>query len=148
MTNYNSTFTSCDLIDNYAKKGLIYSIFDELIITNSSITYFNKSYDFPIIYKIVSGKVIENNNWWGDKNPNLNKLIIYQYENIPDNYLIDNNLHNDGCTSTIIQINDNESAFTFRRDSSTSVYVTTRFPSCLRKIRSIRKNHDKKKFNY
>ena len=123
VTNYNSTFTSCDLIDNYAKKGLIYSIFDELIITNSSITYFNKSYDFPIIYKIVSGKVIENNNWWGDKNPNLNKLIIYQYENIPDNYLIDNNLHNDGCTSTIIQINDNESAFTFRRDSSTSVYV-------------------------
>ena len=61
-------------------------------------------------------------NWWGEKNPDLNKLVIYEYDNIT-NYkkLDDNNLRSDGCSSTIIQIDDNESSFTFRRESSKSV---------------------------
>ena len=62
--------------------------------------------------------------WWGEKNPDLNKLIKYEYENITNNkYIVDNNLHSDGCSSTVIQIDDNDWAYTFRRDSSSSVYV-------------------------
>ena len=124
VTNFNSSFIQCNLENNYGQKGLIYSIFDELIITNSSITYLNKSYDIPIIYKIVGGKVTLNNNWWGEKKPNLDKLIIYEYDNIINNKnLVDKNLRSDGCSSTVIQIDDNDWAFTFRRDSSESVYV-------------------------
>ena len=129
-TNYSCQFINCNLLDNYGNKGLIYSIFDELLIQNSSITLFNKSYDVPIIYKIISGKVIENNNWWGEKNPDLNKLIIYEYENsINNNKLIDNKLTSEGCSSTFIQIDDNNAAFTFRRDSSTSVNVNIIYQS-------------------
>ena len=128
VTNFSSTFNHCNLADNYGKKGLIYSIFDDLIITNSSITYMNKSYDVPIIYKIVGGKVILDYIWWGEKNPDLNKLIIYEYNNssinsINNNNIDSKNLRSDGCSSTVIQIDDNDWAFTFRRDSSKSVYV-------------------------
>ena len=84
----------------------------------------NKSYNVPIIYKILGGNVILDYNWWGEKNPDFNKLIIYEYENITNNKdLVDKNLRSDGCSSTVIQIDDNNWAFTFRRDSSTSVYV-------------------------
>ena len=86
----------------------------------------NKSYDVPIIYKykIVGGEVIESENWWGTKNPNLNKLIIYENDNITNNNnLNNNNLRSDGCSSTVIQINDNDCAFTYRTDTSKSVYI-------------------------
>ena len=130
QTNYSSKFISCNLLDNNAKKGLIYSIFGDLIINNSNITSFSKIYNVPIIYKIISGKVIENNNWWGEKNPDLNKLIIYEYENaINNNKLIDNKLTSEGCSSTFIQIDDNNAAFTFRRDSPTSVNVNILYQS-------------------
>ena len=126
VTNFNSTFTNCNLADNKGKKGLIYSIFDDLIVNYSSITYLNKSYDVPVIYKIVGGEVILYNSWWGQKKPDLNKLIIYEYDNITNNNnnkLNDNNLRSDGCSSTVIQNDDKNCAFTFRRDSSKSVYV-------------------------
>ena len=29
----------------------------------------------------MSGEVIEHNNWWGDVNPDFDKLIIYEKEN-------------------------------------------------------------------
>ena len=124
VTNFSSTFMNCSLADNYGKKGLVYSVFDDLIINSSSITYLNKSYDIPIIYKIIGGRFINYNNWWGEKNPDLNKLVIYEYDNIINYKKLDeNNLRSDGCSSTIIQIDDDESAFTFRRDSSESVCV-------------------------
>ena len=127
-TNYSSNFSNCHLLDNYGKKGLIYSIFDDLIITNSSITLKNKSYDVPIIYKIISGDVIEHNNWWGDVNPDFDKLIIYEKENNFNNKNIINNIFSsEGCSSTIIQIDNNNSAFTFRRDSSEAVNVNIVF---------------------
>ena len=129
-TNYSSKFIKCNLLDNSAQKGLIYSIYGDLIINNSNITSFSKTYNVPIIYKIISGKVIENDNWWGEKNPDLNKLIIYEYENaIKNNKLIDNKLTSEGCSSTFIQIDDNNAAFTFRRDSSTSVNVNIIYQS-------------------
>ena len=124
QTNYSSKFIHCDLIDNFGKKGLIYSVFDELIIESSNITILNKSYTIPIIYKIIAGRVIENNNWWGEINPDLNKLIIYEYENITNNNnIFDNEEITEGCSSTFIQIDDDNAAFTFRRDSSTSINV-------------------------
>ena len=127
-TNYSSNFSNCHLLDNYGKKGLIYSIFDDLIITNSLITLKNKSYDVPIIYKIISGDVIEHNNWWGDANPDFDKLIIYEKENNFNNKNIINNIFSsEGCSSTIIQIDNNNSAFTFRRDSSEAVNVNIVF---------------------
>ena len=124
INNFSSQFINCNLIDNYGEKGLIYSFFDELIINYSSITYLNKSYNIPIIYKIVNGIVKENYNWWGEEIPNLKNLIIYIFDNNLTNYKLNkiNNL-TDGCSSTIIQIDDDNSAFTFRRDSSKSVYV-------------------------
>ena len=78
-TNFSSNFINCNLKDNSGNKGLIYSIYDDLIIENSSITFSNKCYNVPIIYKIMSGEVIEHNNWWGEINPDLSKLIIYEY---------------------------------------------------------------------
>ena len=124
VTNFNTTIRSCNLADNYGNKGLIYSIFDDLYINNTIITYLNKCYDIPVIYKIAGGKVYLDYNNWGEKNPDLNKLIIYEYDNVSDNNKINNkNLRSDGCSSTVIQIDDNDSAFTFRRDSSKSVYV-------------------------
>ena len=128
VNNFSSTFTSCNLANNYGKKGLIYSIYDDLIINNSSITYLNKSYNNPIIYKIVGGGVFLNWVWFGEINPDLNKLIIYEYDNITkNNKLKDNNLRSDGCASTVIQINNNNWAFTFRRDSSKLVYVNIEY---------------------
>ena len=126
ITNYNSYFINCNLIDNLGNLGLIYSIFDELIIINSSITYLNKCYNVPIIYKLINGGVIEENNWWGEINPDLNKLIIYEYENITKNKY--NNLNNDnslseGCASAIIQIDEKNSVISFRRDSDESINV-------------------------
>ena len=123
-TNFSSKFINCNLKDNIGNKGLIYSIYDELIIENSSITFKNKSYNVPIIYKIMAGGVIEHNNWWGEINPDLNKLIIYEYEN-NINLIKLNNAHvsQDGCSSIMMQIDDKNSAFTFRRDSSQSINV-------------------------
>ena len=111
-----------------AKKGLIYSIYDELIITNSSITLFNKCYDDFIVYKIIGGGVKEQNNWWGENNPDLNKLIKYEYENYIDKINKNNNLRNnvassEGCSSAIIQIDEKNSAISFRRDSDDSINV-------------------------
>ena len=51
VTNSTSTFSNCNIADNYGKKGLFYSTFDELIINYSSITYLNKSL-FPL-YKSI-----------------------------------------------------------------------------------------------
>ena len=41
ITNFNTNFTNSYLSNNYGKKGLIYSIYDDLIINGSTITYFN-----------------------------------------------------------------------------------------------------------
>ena len=125
ITNFNSTFINCKLIDNQGKKGLIYSIYDDLIIKSSNITFKTKLYDIPIIYKIVSGKVIEENNWWGMINPDLSKLIVYDYyDNIYNKNLLNkNNILDEGCSSTIIQMDRENFAFSFRRDSTASVYV-------------------------
>lgn len=129
VNNFSSTFSSCNLADNYGKKGLVYSIYDDLIFNSSSITYLNKSYDIPVIYKIVGGRVILNSVWFGEINPDLNKLIIYEYDNITNNNKLkdNNNLRSDGCSSTVIQIDDNHWAFTFRRDSSKLVYVNIEY---------------------
>lgn len=130
-TNFSSNFINCNLKDNSGNKGLIYSIYDELIIENSSITFKNKSYNVPIIYKIMAGEVIEHNNWWGEINPDLNKLIIYEYENnINHIKLYNNHISSDGCSSIMMQINDKNSAFTFRRDSSQSVNVNIIYQKC------------------
>lgn len=123
VTDYYSIFINCSLLDNFGKKGLVYSIFDELRIYNSTITYQNKCYQFPIIYKIMIGRVMESNNWWGEKNPDLDKLIIYEYENYTHNKLNDIKYSEEGCSSTIIQIDEQNSAFTFRRDSDEGVNV-------------------------
>ena len=124
ITNFNTNFTKSYLSNNYGKKGLIYSIYDDIIINGSTITYSGKCYDVPVIYKIVGGKVILEGEWWGEYKPDLSKLIIYEYENINNNNkLNDKNLRSDGCSSTVIQADDNNCAFTFRRDSSKSVYV-------------------------
>ena len=123
VTDYYSIFINCSLLDNFGKKGLVYSIFDELRIYNSTITYQNKCYQFPIIYKIMIGRVMESNNWWGEKNPDLDKLIIYEYENYTHNKLNDTKYSEEGCSSTIIQIDEQNSAFTFRRDSDEGVNV-------------------------
>ena len=125
-TNFSSNFINCNLKDNSGNKGLIYSIYDDLIIENSSITFSNKCYNVPIIYKIMSGEVIEHNNWWGEINPDLSKLIIYEYEkNLNTINLNINNNHDfsEGCSSSMIQIDDKNSGFTFRRDSTHGVNV-------------------------
>ena len=109
QTNYSSKFIHCNLIDNFGKKGLIYSVFDELIIESSNITILNQSYNIPIIYKKIAGGFIENNNWWGEINPDLNKLIVYEYENITNNFnKFDNEGIIEGCSSTFIQIDDDK----------------------------------------
>ena len=124
ITNFNTNFTDSFLSNNYGKKGLIYSIYDDIIVKNTSITKSNKCYDVPIIYKIVGGKVIDDQSWWGEYKADLSKLIIYEYKNINNiNKLNDKNLRSDGCSSTVIQADDNNCAFTFRRDSSKPVYV-------------------------
>lgn len=61
MTNFSYTFMNCSLVDNYGKKGLVYSVFDDLIINSSLTTYLNKSYGIPIIYKIFGGRFINYN---------------------------------------------------------------------------------------
>ena len=43
QTDYSSKFIKCNLIDNNGKKGLIYSIYDDLIINSSNITSLSKS---------------------------------------------------------------------------------------------------------
>ena len=128
IANFITNFTGCGLSNNYGKKGLIYTSCDNLIITGSSITYLNKSYDTPIIYKIVKGNVTLERNWYGENKPDLNKLIVYEYKNINNNNKInDKNLRSDGCASTVIQIDDNNYAFTFRKDSTKLVYVNIEY---------------------
>ena len=88
----------------------------------------NKSYDIPVIYKIGGGNVILDKTWWGQINPELNKLIIYEYDKISNNNkLNDNNLGSEGCSSTVIQMDDNKCAFSFRKDSTKFVYVNIEY---------------------
>ena len=123
ITNFNTNFTRCSLENNNMKKGLIYSIYDDIIINTTSITYNNKLYEVPIIYKIVGGKVTLEG-----VNPDLNKLIIYEYENINNNNKLKyKNLRSDGCSSTVIQNGNDDCAFTFRIDSSKLFYVIIDF---------------------
>ena len=123
ITNFNTNFTSCSLVNNNGKKGLIYSVYDDIIINRTSITYNNKSYEVPIIYKIIGGKVTLEG-----VDPNLGKLIIYEYENINNNNKLNyKNLHSDGCSSTVIQNGNDDCAFTFRIDSSKLFYVNIDF---------------------
>ena len=128
ITNFNTNFTRCSLVNNNGKKGLIYSIYDDLIIKNTSITYNNKCYEIPVIYKIIGGKVILEDVWWGQNKPDLNKLIIKEYENMNDNNkAIDKNLLSDGCSSTVIQNGNDDCTFSFRIDSSKLFSVNIEF---------------------
>ena len=123
ITNFNTNFTRCSLVNNNGKKGLIYSVYDDIIINRTSITYNNKSYEVPIIYKIIGGKVTLEG-----VDPNLEKLIIYEYENINNNNKLNyKNLRSDGCSSTVIQNGNDDCAFTFRIDSSKLFYVNIDF---------------------
>ena len=123
ITNFNTNFTRCSLENNNMKKGLIYSIYDDIIINTTSITYNNKLYEVPIIYKIVGGKVTLEG-----VNPDLNKLIIYEYENINNNNKLNyKNLRSDGCSSAVIQNGNDDCDFTFRIDSSKLFYVIIDF---------------------
>ncbi|WP_296891065.1 hypothetical protein [uncultured Methanobrevibacter sp.] len=122
FVNFNLSVINSNLTDNICSKGLIYSILGNVIVYNSSITYKNQSYDTPVIYKVVEGNVTQKDNWWGVENPDLDKLIVFDFDLFSSNISEDVN-QSDDCASSVIQIDDENFVFTFRRDSSYQLCV-------------------------
>ena len=122
FSNLNLSVINSNLTDNMGSKGLIYSIMGNVVVYNSSITYKNQSYDTPVIYKLIAGNVTQKDNWWGVENPDLDKLIVYDFDLISSNMSEDVN-QNDDCASNVIQIDNENFVFTFRRDSTSQLCV-------------------------
>ena len=101
MSNNEIQIASSTCKDNYAIYGpVLYSAAGGNNSIRSDINN-NKAEIGGMIYTI--------------KQPSLNKVTNFSS--------IEKNLLSEGCSSTVIQIDDNDSTFTFRRDSSKSAYV-------------------------
>ena len=120
--DFNISIVNSNLADNDASKELIRSISGNVIICNSSITYKNQSYDIPVIYKLIWGNVTQENNWWGVENPDLDKLIVFDLNQLSFNASEGANQSED-CASGVVQIDEENFTFTFRRDSTYDLCV-------------------------
>lgn len=127
--NPNGTIiiNKCNLRDNIARNGLIYSTNGNTNITYSNITMKNKQYTTHVVYKNGQGYVLSKGNNWGTKEPNYG--LLFKRANSTNKTTTTKTTSakiDEGCCSNIIQLSNNESVITFRRDSSSSVdfYIT------------------------
>ena len=121
LSDYNITVYGCNVSDNYGSDSLIYNFYGNLIIENSSFVCENGQYRIFVIKKLASGNVSFENNWWGVENPDLSGLIyINDTVQNQSNDLSSNN-YNDDCSSNVIQIDENHTVSSYRRDSSKEI---------------------------
>lgn len=126
FSDYNTTVDSCSVLDNYAEDSLIYNFYGNINLNNSSFVYKNGQYPFFVIKKMSIGNINYENNYWGSDNPNFSKLIYINNtsQNLNSDRGVDN--FDDECSSNVIQIDENHTVSSFRRDSSveTTVFIS------------------------
>ena len=124
MSTFVISFNSCSIADNYAEYSLIYSLFGNILINNTSLTYNNKQYPFFAIYNSSAGNMVYENNLLGSEESDFDKLL--NANNTPESsdstYTSDG--IDEGCASVVMQINENYTVMSFRRDSTSSVMLS------------------------
>ena len=116
-SNYAFNFINCTIKDNDAIKGLFYTYFDILNISDSTITYNGGCYNKTIIYIMEIGEFFQNNNWWGVETPDFDDLVYINNKSDGTNKVDDDYYIPNGCTSAVLQIDNESFAFSFRIDS-------------------------------
>ena len=121
LSDYNITVFACNASDNRGVDSLIYNFYGNVILNGSSFAYQNGQYQIFVIKKFASGNVSIENNWWGAENPDLSRLIYVNgtVQNQVNNLSIGN--HDDDCSSNVIQIDENHTVSSYRRDSSKEI---------------------------
>ena len=119
--NHNITINNCNISDNKALHSLIFSLWGNILLNNSNLVYHDNSYPCFVIYKIANGTVNYENNFFGVEEPDFTKLI-YVNDTIGSYNLSDSSTSSDmsdgACSSNIIQIDENHTVVSYRRDSS------------------------------
>ena len=118
ISGYNVTVSGCNAIDNRAVDSLIYNFYANLIVGNSSFVYEQGQYPVFVIKKLGTSSVSYENNFWGVENPDFSKLIYIN--STAQNQVSDFSSADpdEDCSSNIIQIDENHTVSSFRRDSS------------------------------
>ena len=124
ITSSKVILKNCNIFDNEAKNSLIYDFYGNIILNSSSFVYNNSQYPVFVINKLAGGDVIHENNWWGSDNADFTKLI-YINNTVKDNEKSQNILQgfNEDCSSNIIQLDENHTVSSFRRDSSLEIPI-------------------------
>ena len=118
---FNITVNNCNISDNNVSESLIFDVWGDILLNDSSFVYKNNQYPCFAVYKIGPGNVNYENNYWGTENPDFDKLIFI---NDTVGYYSDDssNILDDGdCSSSIIHVDENHTVISFRRDSGTQV---------------------------
>ena len=119
--NHNITINNCNISDNDASHSLIFSLWGNILLNNSNLVYHDNSYPCFVIYKIANGTVDYENNYFGATEPDFSKLI-YVNDTVGSynlSALSSSSDPSDGaCSSNIIQIDENHTVVSYRRDSS------------------------------
>lgn len=123
MLNYNITVNNCSVLDNDAKDSLIYDFCGNILLNNSSFVYKNDQYPFFVLEKMSIGNVNYDNNYWGSDNPDFYKLILINTATRNININISSYNFEDECSSNVIQIDENHTASSFRRDSTGEIPI-------------------------
>lgn len=74
--------------------------------------------------KLANGNYIYQNTWWGVDNPDFNKLVCFNNTLQPLHSNPQESESDGDCSSNVIQIDENHTVISFRRDSS---YALTLF---------------------
>ena len=122
-SDYNITVSGCNVTDNHVVDSVIYNFYANLIVENSSFVYKNGQYQVFVIKKFANGNFRFENNWWGVENPDLSKLIYINGTVQSQGFILSSGNYDEDCSSNIIQIDENHTVSSFRRDSSVEVLV-------------------------
>lgn len=123
LSDYNITVVGCNVSNNSAVDSLIYNFYGNLIIDSSSFVFKNGQYQVFIVKKLASGNVLFEDNWWGVEYPDFSKLIYINASAQNQDVNISTGNHDDDCSSNIIQIDENHTVSSYRRDSSKQIPV-------------------------
>ena len=119
--NHNITVDGCNISDNNALHSLIFSLWGNILLNNSNLVYHTSYCPCFVIYKIANGTADYENNYFGVSDPDFSKLI-YINDTIGSYNLSASagfsEMSDGACSSNIIQIDENHTVVSYRRDSS------------------------------
>ena len=118
------TVVNCKVLDNKVSHSLIFDFSGSILLKNSSFVYNKNQYPCFVVYKIGRHSFNYENIDWGVEEPDLSKLIFVNNTivlNVSGNS--SNLLGDEDCSSNVIQIDENHTVISFRRDSSMEVPI-------------------------